>query len=192
MSDDPYPDIPAGRLSNDGWRRVERTSETLFSLPAFRVEGHTLLYERPDLREAIRATSEAADLPWRFFFATRLSFRPPLAPGIGTLSLLPTVLGAARREFAADLRERGFEAVERGRSRRLLVDAGERARLTPYEARFDVGTLEVGIAAWLAVWVHEGEFRIAGGAYPTSGLDPVALEPDRYREELFALIRRVR
>lgn len=132
------------------------------------------------------------DLPWRFFFATRLSFRPSLPPGIGAFSLLPTVLGAARREFAADLRERGFEAVERGRNRRIHVEADERARLIPYEARFDVGTFEAGITAWLAVWDRGGEFRIAGGAYPTSGLGSVSLEPDRYREELFALICGVR
>lgn len=191
MSDDPYPGVPTERL-NDGWRLAERTNETLFSLPAISVEGYTLVYERPDLREAVRAQFEESDLPWRFFFATRLSFRPSLPAGIGALSLFPTVLGAARREFAADLRERGFEAVERGRGRRLHVDAGERARLIPYGARFDAGTFEAEIAAWLAVWVREGEFWIAGGAYPTSGLGSVALEPDRYREELFALIRGVR
>lgn len=191
MSDDPYPGVPTERL-NDGWRLAERTNGTLFSLPALSVEGHTLVYERPDLREAVRAEFEEIDLPWRFFFATRLSFRPSLPPGIGAFSLLPTVLGAARREFAADLRERGFEAVERGRNRRIHVEADERARLIPYEARFDVGTFEAGITAWLAVWDRGGEFRIAGGAYPTSGLGSVSLEPDRYREELFALIRGVR
>lgn len=191
MSDDPYPGVPTERL-NDGWRLAERTNETLFSLPALSVEGHTLVYERPDLREVVRTEFEEGDLPWRFFFATRLSFRPPLPPGIGAFSLLPTMLGAARRAFAADLRERGFEAVERGRSRRIHVEADGRARLLPYQARFAVGTVEAGITAWLAVWDRGGEFRIAGGAYPTSGLGSVLLEPDRYREELFALIRGVR
>lgn len=192
MSDDPYPDVPVDRLSNDGWTRVERTVEALFSLPTLRVEGYTLLYERSDLREAVRAAFGEVDLPWRFFFATRLSFSPPLPPAVGAFSLFPTVLTAARREFAADLRERGFEAVTRERSQRIHVETGDRARLTPYEARFDAGEVAAEIAAWLAVWVHAGEFRIAGGAYPTSGLGSMTLEPDRYREELFELIRGVR
>lgn len=191
MSDDPFPDVPTDRLSTGGWTRVERTSETLFSIPAIRVEGHTLLYEQPDLREAVRTESEEVDLPWRFFFATRLSFTPS-PTGFGRSSLFPVVLAAARREFASDLRERGFEAVERGPTRRLHTDDGGRARLTGYDARFDAGAMGTDVAAWLAVWVHEGEFRIAGGAYPTNGLGPVSLDPDRYREELLALIRGVR
>jgi hypothetical protein len=192
MSDDPYPDVPVDRLSNDGWNRVERTAETLFSLPTLRVEGYTLLYERSDLREAVRAAFGEADLPWRFFFATRLSFSPPLAPGVGAFSLFPTVLAAARREFAADLRERGFEAVTQGRSQRIHVETGDRARLTPYRARFDAGEVAAEVAAWLAVWIRAGEFRMAGGAYPTSGFGSVRLEQERYREELFELIRGVR
>lgn len=191
MSDDPFPDVPTDRLSTGGWTRVERTSETLFSIPAIRVEGHTLLYEQPDLREAVRTESEEVDLPWRFFFATRLSFTPS-PTGFGRSSLFPVVLAAARREFASDLRERGFEAVEHGPTRRLHTDDGGRARLTGYDARFDAGAMGTDVAAWLAVWVHEGEFRIAGGAYPTNGLGPVSLDPDRYREELLALIRGVR
>lgn len=192
MTDDLFPDVPEERLSSGGWRRVERTSETLFGLPALRVEGYTLVYERPDLREAVREAFEGVDLPWRFFFATRLSFSPPLPAGIGALSLLPTVLVAARKQFAADLRERGFETVERGRSRRLHTDAGDRARLTSYDARFDAGAMGADVEAWLAVWVREGEFRLAGGVYPTSGLGPVTVEPERYREALFELIRGVR
>lgn len=192
MSEDPYADVPAERLSAGGWSPIERTRETFLSLPAIRVEGYTLVYERPDLREAVRAEFEGVDLPWRFFFATRVSFSPPLPAGVGALSLFPTVLAAARREFAADLRERGFEAVERGRARRIHTDAGDRARLTPYDARFNAGAMGADVAAWLAVWVPKGEFRIAGGAYPTNGLGSVSLDPDRYREELLALIREVR
>lgn len=193
MSDDPFPDVPADRLSIGGWTRVARTSETLLSIPALRVEGYTLLYEQPDLREAVRTVFERVDLPWRFFFATRLSFTP--APTrFGRSSLFPVVLTAARREFASDLRERGFEAVERGRTRRLHTDDGGRARLTGYDARFEADTIDADVAAWLAVWDREGRFRLAGGVYPTGGLDSagVALDPERYREELFALIRGVR
>lgn len=193
MSDDPSPDVPTDRLSTGGWTRVERTSETLFSIPALRVEGHTLLYEQPDLREAIRTGSEGVDLPWRFFFATRLSFDPS-PTGFGRSSLFPVVLTAARREFVFDLRERGFEAVERGPTRRLHTDDGGRARLTGYDARFATDAIAVEVDAWIAVWDRGGRFRLAGGAYPTGSPDSadVDLDPDRYREELFALIRGVR
>lgn len=191
MSEDPYADVPVDRLSAGGWRPVDRTRETLLSLPAIRVDSHTLVYEQPDLREAVRTEFEGVDLPWRFFFATRLSFSPPLPTGVGGFTLLPTVLRAARQGFTDDLRGRGFEDVDRGRVRRIHTDTGDRARLTPYVARFDAGATEAGIAAWLAVWVHQGEFRLAGGAYPTNGLGSVTLGPDRYREELFALIRGV-
>lgn len=192
MSDDPFPDVPTDRLSTGGWMRMERTSETLFSIPAIRVEGHTLLYEQPDLREAVRTTFEEVDLPWRFFFATRLSFDPS-PTGFGRSSLFPVVLAAARRKFVSDLRERGFEAVERGPTRRLHTDDGGRARLTGYDARFATDAIAAEVDAWLAVWDRGGRFRLAGGAHPTDGLGSadVDLDPDRYREELFALIRGV-
>ena len=193
MSDDPFPDVPADRLSTGGWTQVERTSETLVSSPAIRVEGYTLLYEQPDLRETVRAAFEGVDLPWRFFFATRLAFSPS-SVGFARSSLFPVVLAAARREFASDLRERSFEAVERGRVRRLHTDDGGRARLTRYDARFEAGAIDADVDAWLAAWDRGGRFRLVGGGYPTAGLDSagVDLDPERYREELFALIRGVR
>lgn len=192
MPDDPFPEVPADRLSRGDWRLLKRTSETPFSMPTIRVEGHTLLYEQPALREAVRAAFEDGDLPWRFFFATRLSFVPPLVSAVGPLSPFPAVLAEARRAFRRELRERGFEDVERGRVRRIRTDAGERARLTKYAARFETGGVSAVVEAWLAVWIHEGEFRLAGGAYPASGLGSVALDPSSYREELIALIRGVR
>lgn len=188
MAGDPFPTVAAERL--DEWTLDARTSETVFSLSGLDVEGHTALYERADLRRAVRkATDGALDQPWRFFFATRLTFEPPLA-GVGPMAVFPMVLSNARREFVADLEERGFEAVERGRTQRVRADSGDRIRLTKYAARFRTDTLDVGIEAWFGVWIHGGEFRIAGGASPTSGL-PVELEPPAYREELLDLIRSV-
>nr|WP_049913193.1 hypothetical protein [Halococcus thailandensis] len=200
MADIRAPSVPDDRL--DGWTRIEGTTETLFALPTMRVRGHTLVYEDGPLREALRAADDALDMPWRFFFATRLAFRPPLAPGIGTASVLPTVTTELRRSFASDLEDRGFRAVERGRNQRMRTDTGDRARLTKYTARYAVerrdSDHDIAIEGWVAIWTRRGGFRIAGGAYPTqgfaalcesAGVDPD--DPNAYREELLGLLRAV-
>lgn len=191
MAEDSFPMVAAERLSTDGWVLNERTSELVFSLSAVRVEGHTSLYEQPDLRERIRKTRPEGDLPWRFFFATRLSFSPPLAPGIGPMSVFPTVLAEARREFVSDLEARGFEEITRGRTQRTRTDAGNRIRLTKYTARFQTIDLDADIEAWFGVWIHKGEFRVVGGGYPVGGISELDLDPSAYRDELLTLLRRV-
>ncbi len=190
MTDEPFPTVDSARLDTAGWILKERTSETLFSLSAVRVEGHTLLYEQPEIREQVGESVEA-DLPWRFFFATRLAFDPPLSPGIGPLGVFPIVHSKARREFVADLRDRGFEGVKRGGTRRIRPKSGDRGRLTEYTAQFTAGDHVTEIEAWFGVWIREGEFRLAGGSYPTSGLPGIDLDPSAYREELLTLLRNV-
>lgn len=196
------PDVPEERLATDGWSLVEETEETLFRLPTARVRGYTALYEDGALRDRIRAAA-AIDRQWRFFFATRLAFVPPLAPGIGPTMLMPTVLSEAKRTFGKDLGERGFEAVRRGRTERIRVRSGSRAHLQSYEARLPVegeatAISSVDVEGWIGVWTTDGEFRLAGGAYPT---DLPALGetlgvtdlPDATacREELWRLLREV-
>ncbi len=186
-----FPDVPD---LGEEWSLAERDRETLFALPTSSVRGYTVIYEDEPLREAItRTVSGAGDQPWRFLFATRLEFVPPLAPGIGPASMYPTVLSEARRSFADDLRERGFADVERGRGERMRTHAGNRARLTKYTARFPVGFADepIPVEAWLAVFVVGSEFRLAGGAFPTSLPIDVEVDRSRYRSELIDLIRRV-
>ncbi|WP_440991203.1 hypothetical protein [Haloarchaeobius baliensis] len=196
---------PALAPDGDGWRLTEESTEVVFDLATVRVLGATRLYEDADLRAAVReATDGALDQPWRFCFATQLSFQPPLTPGIGPASLFPTVVSSARREFADDLRERGFRNVERGRGERMRTRNGSRTRLTRYEATFPLpdvldGDLdlpadaEVTVEGWLSVWLDDGQFRLAGGVYPTDGLDAVASgvadDPGSYRNELLSVLR---
>ncbi|ADJ15976.1 hypothetical protein [Halalkalicoccus jeotgali] len=188
MAGDPFPTVASELL--DEWTLDGRTTETVFSMSGLDVEGHTALYERADLRGPVRdATDGGLDQPWRFFFATRLTFDPPLM-GIGPMAVFPMVLSNARRAFVADLEARGFEAVERGRTQRVRTDSGDRVRLTKYTARFAAGGVDAGIEAWFGVWTHSGEFRVAGGAYPVSGL-PIDLDPVAYRAELLAILRSV-
>ncbi|WP_254537386.1 hypothetical protein [Halomarina litorea] len=194
------PDVPERLLDDGGWTLVEEREETLFRLPTARVRGYTTLYEDGDLREGIERVADV-DRQWRFFFATRLSFIPPLAPGVGPAMLTPTVQSEARRRFADDLRERGFEAVSRGRTERIRVRSGGRAYLQSFEARLPVGVAgveTVDVEGWLGVWTTTGEFRLAGGAYPTDlpGLGDALGVPDlpdasECREELWRLIRAV-
>ncbi|MFC6904757.1 hypothetical protein [Halalkalicoccus tibetensis] len=192
MTDDPFPTIDADRLDRGGWVLAERTSETVFALPSFRVEGHTRLYEHPG-SEAAEGSDGAGGVdgtgpPRRFFFATRLDFEPPLSR-LASTSLLPVVRSRATRAFVADLEDRGLEGVKRKGTRRTRTDAGERVRLTRHAARIDVDEGSADVEAWCGVWLHEGEFRAAGGAFPTAGID--GLDPHGDREELFALVRGV-
>lgn len=196
------PSVPEEQLAEGGWSPVEETTEVMFEIAAVRVEGHTLLYDDATLREAITAAADGLDGPWRFFFATRLAFVPPLSPGVGPAMLLGTVTSEARRSFAADLEDRRFRSVERRRTERTRTDTGDRVRLTNYTAEYTVvrpggDQYELALDGWLGVWVHEGGFRIAGGAYPTRGFDALlagigadaSAPPAReYREELLDLI----
>jgi hypothetical protein len=202
------PTVPEAEAT--GWTVVERTAETLFQLPTASVEGHTVLYEDPALRERVRAAT-GVDHPWRFVFATRLEFRPPLAPMVGTASVYPTVVTEAGNAFADRLRERGFTDVEAGRRERVRTDGGDRARLRQYTAVYELpsGTAgdptaeaapdrpaTVDVEGWTAVWTSGGDFFVAGGAYPTYGLsallDGDAPDPGTFREELLDLVRGVR
>jgi hypothetical protein len=193
--------IPAVTGDLSGWERADAYAETVFRLPTASVEGHTVLYEDRRLSEAL--DDVGFDGPWRFLFATRLTFVPPLAPGIGPASMYPTVATEAADAFVERLADRGFEDVRRARSERVRVDTGERARLRKYTARFDPGgdRPELDVEGWTALWVRNGEFLLAGGAYPTRGLaellDGVPEErrpdvsPSSFRNELLALIRSV-
>lgn len=221
-----YPSVPHDRLLEEGWELRSKSEETVFRMATAAVVGYTLVYNDARLRAAIEAV-DAAELlggakgdrlvdagegsgdggPWRFFFATRLSFRPPLAPGIGPVSIRPTVANQAKRSFAEDLEARGFEDVESGRSQRIRTESGDRARLRKFSGYLPLSGAErvpdrIDIEGWLAVWVTDGTFRIAGGAYPVRGLDGL-LEPlpagerpptdsEPFRDELLEAIRSVR
>lgn len=213
-----YPSVPHDRLREDGWELHSKTEETVFQLSVASVVGYTLFYEDARLGEAIEAAdaveppasadadhlvTAGGDSTWRFFFATRLSFRPSLAPGIGLAALRPTVASQAKRTFADDLEARGFEAIESGRSQRFRADSGDRGRLRKFTAHLPLGdgsTPErIGVEGWLAVWVTGGSFRIAGGAYPVSGVgallgsasDAPSADPGTFREELLSAVRAV-
>ncbi|MFY4811922.1 hypothetical protein ACOJIV_04320 [Haloarcula sp. AONF1] len=200
-ADPAFPDVPADRLRDGGWELVDESVETVFELPTARVEGATKVYDAAETREAVQ-DAVGLDHQWRFFFATALSFTPPLAPGIGPAMILPTVRSEAQSAFADELAGRGFESIERGRQERVRVDSGDRARLRTYSAELDLEPVDatLSITGWVGVWHGDG-FRIAAGAYPDRSLatllnvenppEPLRRTPSDYRTELLALIRAV-
>jgi len=219
---DGYPTVPDELLAEGGWDERVRAESTVFQTPTSRIVGRTALYDDRALRDALdaagfgdllagRAQSGGRRLVetgaeggyWRFFFATALSFSPPLAPGIGPASMQPTVVTEARRSFTDDLEARGFRNVERGRSQRVRTDSGDRARLAKVTASYPLdtdATDRLEVEGWIGVW-HGSGFRIAGGAYPVAGLDGLlselpdderpATDPNGFRSELLDLIRAV-
>jgi len=216
---DAFPEIDSERFGDGDWEQQARTESTVFQMPTASVVGHTVLYDDATLRTALGEADsylQGGDASgdrlidtgdgggfWRFFFATALSFRPPLTPGIGTASMRPTVVSEARRSFEDDMRARGFEDVDRGRSQRARTYGGDRMSLNKLTARHplaDGATGALDVEGWLGVWSTGGSFRIAGGCYPTGGLDtllktvdgePPEVDPSGYRDELLALIRSV-
>jgi hypothetical protein len=192
-----------------GFELVEETTRTRLSLPTTTVREHTRLYEDRALRAAVREAG-GPDRTWRFFFATGLTFAPPLPPLTGTATAFPSVASEARRGFESDLEDRGIRDVTRRRRERIRVGTGDRASLTPYRGRLGVapddgdasndGGAAAGdlpVAGWLAVWTRDGAFRLAGGGYPEAvpptprPLDPEP-DPATFREDLLDAVRGVR
>ncbi len=216
---DRYPVVDSDALGRGSWELRSRGEDTVFQTPTAAVNGHTLVYDDADLRAALDRAGVGERLDpggegtlvdvdaddaggfWRFFFATALSFRPPLAPGIGPASMRGPIVRESRESFLDDLRARGFETVERGRKQRVRTDTGDRATLTKVTATYPMDGERLDVEGWIAVWTRGGSFRIAGGAYPTRGLDALLadcpederpeVDPGRYRDDLLDLLRAV-
>ena len=199
--DAPFPIVPDDRLTDQGWELTDESVENVFTLPTASVQGATTLYDDAKTRAA---ASDAADIDqqWRFFFATRLTFRPSLAPGVGPAMVLPAVRSEANSAFADELRDRGFDDVERGRRERVRTESGDRAQLRRYTASLSLADADatLSITGWLGVWNADG-FRIAAGAYPDRPVAEILDINDPaetlrrtardYRDELLSLIRAV-
>lgn len=204
--DVPPPPVPTDRLGD--WERTDATVERLYGVDGADVRGHTLVYEDRRLREGVRdATGGALDQSWRFFFATRLGFRPPLAPGVEP-TLVPMVRPEAVRRFRSDLEDRGVEDVERGRRERVRTETGTRVRLrqvtgeiplpNPDPAAVSPAVAAVPVEGWVGIW-YDDAVLVAGGAYPRTALarafgvddERLSLSPSAARDELLDLVRAV-
>ena len=197
--DVPPPVVPNERL--DGWRQTESNIEEAFSTPVVTVSTHTVVYEETELREQI-ADDTGVDLPWRFFFAGRIRLDPQRQPS-GLLTSL--VRRKAADGFVDRLEDRGIEGVsERDRDESRIGDTD--GLIVTYGGAFrhqfddagDSALLSLPVTALLAVWDADGDYHVAGGAYPDgppdSGQDEVVdavsetVDPARDHDRLRELI----
>ncbi|WP_372911012.1 DUF6517 family protein [Salinigranum sp.] len=183
-------DPPAPRVDvPDGWVATETTTERVFSVSKVTVTATTVVYEDERLRQG--ASGETAFR--RFVFASRLRLRPSANP---SKPLNKLVASRAKTGFADRLRERGMGDVEERETRRFRVSDGE-ATLVGYDATCTVEGTRLAVDGWVAVWPRDdGDYVVAGGAYPTrvlegDGDEGGALEPGRFRDELFSIVRDV-
>ena len=180
--DEGWPSVSDADLTADGWERVDRSADAVFQLPTAEVTARTVVYEDADLRE--RLDSDVT----RFVFATALSFQPSLMPGVGPM-IESTVTRQAKRRFADDLRERGFEDLT-SRDQGEIRVGGTKASLSNVRATYELSTASFDVTGWLAVWRDDG-FRLAGGAYPVAGPGIEGGAAERYRAELLDIVRAV-
>lgn len=198
-SDVPPPAVP----SPEGWRVVSEEATTPFDALVVSVRARTVLLADERLRERVGAATESAsggdgdaspddDATWRFFFASRLRLEPAAPPSRAVTRL---VTNRANAGFADVLRGRGFDSVRAADSRPFRI-RGETADLTRYRARVSLRGFVVLAEAYVAVWPDDGGYLVAGGAYPrrvesgpAAGELSALLDPERFREELFEMVR---
>jgi hypothetical protein len=184
--DPPTPDPT--RLSEGEWTLSREEAETVYEGLGVSVTAQTAVYEDAALRDRI-VDAGGEDRVWRFFFVSRLDISP--SPGAGMASVArPHVVRESNSAFAEELADRGFEDVEAGDTDTVRID-DHRARMTPHRARLPVDGGAVGVLGATVVW-YDGGFRVAGGAYPTDGIERwTGTDPDAYEAALLELIRAV-
>lgn len=171
----PRPPIPDERL--DGWAETEATVEEAFSTPIVTVHTHTVVYEETEEREAIQQKT-GIDLPWRFFFSSRIRLEPQRSPSKLLTSLIRR---KAVEGFTNRLADRGFEQLsERTREEAAIGDADGlrvahrgvlRHDIAERTERDATDMLTLPVAAMLAVWAADGDYHVAGGGYPADRPD---------------------
>jgi len=188
MGDADPPTLADATLADSGWTLAETEVETVYRGLGVTVVGHTAVYEDAALRDRI-VDAGGEDRVWRFFFVSRLDISP--SPGAGMASVArPYVVRESNSAFAEELADRGFEDVEAGDTDTVRID-DHRARMTPHRARLPVDGGAVAALGATVVW-YDGGFRVAGGAYPTDGLEPwTVIDPEAYEAALLDLIRAV-
>ncbi|ELZ93311.1 DUF6517 family protein [Haloferax volcanii] len=200
----------------EGWVRVDDATDRPFELGPVSVVARTVVYEDAAIRERVPAT---ADGPWRFLFASRLEIRPHTPPSKSLTKLVGKRASAGFRSRLEARGFSDVRRVE-SRTLRVRVggggdgqrDAGRdddtrgddatesEADVIRYAATVELAGVELAADAYLAVTPVDGEFLLTGGAYPrevragdaeTAAALREAIEPERFREELFRVIRGV-
>jgi hypothetical protein len=198
--DVPRPTVPSERLA--GWEEIDATVEEAFSTPVVTVYTHTVVYEEATERARIHDET-GVNLPWRFFFSSRIRLDPQKRP---SKLLTPLVRRKAAAGFTERLATRGFEQVsERRREEAPIGDADglrvEYRGVIRHEVDTEAGSpavLTLPVAAMLGVWAADDDYHVAGGGYPAGHPDsgPAAItdavsehiDPTAAKETLETLI----
>lgn len=205
MTADPAPpSLPDDDLTAGGFTRTETSVETVFSLPSVQVRTATVQYDDDVTRRALATELDHdIEVSLRFFAGTRLTFDPPLPPGVSPKLIAPMLRSEAQRTFVKRLRERGLCDIDREGSQRAQVGGGRRARVTKYRAAVSlpIGDDVLPLSCWVAPWTTRDDARVVTGGYPAvsiadffdldAGGDRLTRMPESYREEFFSLLRGV-
>lgn len=195
---DLYPSVPTDALAEGGWCERDRRRTTEFDAAVVTVEAATVVYEDRTLRDRV-AEETGLDRLWRFFVASRLTVSPATGP---SPPLTRLVANRAHAGFGDTLRARGFEGVRRVDPETVETAEGalgDDSRVAGYDALCRLDGVAVRARGWAAVRPAGGAYLLVGGAYPTAVRtapdEPTddalaeAFDPDRFREELFLLMR---
>lgn len=224
------PQVPQDALEDGGWElRNERTEETVFEETYGPVTVEAVAtsrtYADAALREQVREdTLGTVDTDLALFSATRID----MAPAVDELGPVQGEVQSRIRESAvAQLRSRmesaGITGVEQTGTDTLSVAGGATADLTELAGVYTIEDIQfpvrddttiamegadLTVEARLAVWAADGNYLVAGGAYPaenftretesalsdaiTVSIDvDLGLTPEAYREELLDLVTAV-
>lgn len=225
------PRVPEDTLSAGGWTKTEETTDrTVFEeeMGPVTVEAvaSSVDYEKTALAERVREdTLGAVEGTIAMFSATRIDLAPSvdeLGPVAGEVET--RIEANAREELRTTLEDAGLSPIERAGTGTLPLASGAEAALTEYTAVYRVEDMtfplqggesvtiegtDLPIEALLAVWAAEGNYLVAGGAYPAANVvdtteteisDAISvaieidlgLEPEAYRDELLELVTGVR
>lgn len=224
------PNVPETTLEEGGWeQRSETKDETVFeedySVVTVEAVASSVTYADAALREQVRTdTLDTLDTDLALFSATRVD----MVPSVDELGPVQTeVTNRIRDNAIGELRTRmetaGITDIEQTGSGSLDVASGKTADLTELSGVYPVQDIEfpvredttltlegteLAVDAVLAVWAGDGNYLVAGGAYPTENFSRVAetdlsdaisvtidvdlgLTPEAYRDELLELVTNV-
>lgn len=224
------PEVPTDKLTEGGWELVEETTdETVFeeeyTFVTVEAVASSVTYTDRELREQVSTdTLGTLDTDLSLFSATRVD----MAPAVDELGPIQSEVKTRIRDNAeSELRTRmqaaGITDIEQTDTGSMEVVGGETAALTELAGVFPVADIEfpvregttitidgtdLRVEAVLAVWAADGNYLVAGGAYPAENFSQVTeadlsdaisvtvdvdlgLTPDTYRDELLELVTKV-
>ncbi|MGM0371503.1 MAG: hypothetical protein ACQEQJ_03250 [Halobacteriota archaeon] len=221
------PSVPDDALDSGGWEQLDQTKdetviEETYGPVTVEAVASSVTYTDAALREQVRAdTLSTVETDLALFSATRIDMAPSVDElGPVRSEVKKQIRTAAIEELRAQMDAAGITNVEETGTGTIEVASGTTAEMTELTGSYPVEDMkfpvsedtaitieggELPVDAVLAVWSANGNYLVAGGAYPaenftretdTALTDAISvsvdidlgLTPDAYREELLDLI----